>query len=341
MIGVREPLFLLFCLLAIPVFFLTRMTVGRLRFSSLGILPKGAATLRARLVWVPDSLVALSVVVFGVALAGPRLEGGSTRVQREGIAIMMAVDISGSMKALDLATNGVEDTRLDVVQDVFVEFVEGNPDDGLEGRPDDAIGLVSFARNADAACPLTLDHGNLVSIAKGLEIVTQREDDGTAIGDALGLAVERLRESEVSSRIIILLTDGVNNAGEDSPLEAAQLAKTLGIKVYAIGAGTNGLAPVRATDPFSGREVLTQMRVEIDESTLRQIADSTGGRYFRATDGDSLREVYREIDGLEKSRVTEDRIVEYDEYYDFSMGLALLIACSGWLLGASLFRRLP
>lgn len=341
MIGVREPLFLLICLLAIPVFFLTRMTVGRLRFSSLKLLPQQGSTLRASLVWLPDFLVALSVVVFGVALAGPRLEGGSTRVQREGIAIMMAVDISGSMKALDLSQGGVEETRLDVVKSVFKEFVKGNPEDGLEGRADDAIGVVSFAGHADAACPLTLDHGNLLSVVSDLEIVTERKEDGTAIGDALGLAVERLRKSEVASRIVILLTDGVNNAGEDSPLEAAQLAKTLGIKVYAIGAGTNGLAPVRAQDPFSGREILTQMRVEIDEKTLQQIAENTGGRYFRATDGDSLKDIYREIDSLEKSRITEDRIVEYDEYYDFSMALALIIACSGWLLGATIFRRLP
>jgi Ca-activated chloride channel family protein len=225
------------------------------------------------------------------------------------------------------------------VVDVFADFVAGK--DGLPGRPNDAIGLVSFAGYADTRCPLTLDHDNLVGIARSLEIVSDRSEDGTAIGDGLGLAVERLRESKARSRIAILLTDGVSNAGADTPQAAAALAKKLGIKVYTVGAGTNGLAPIRVEDPFTGRSVLRQTPVEIDEETMRAIADDTGGAYFRATDADGLKAVYQAIDRLERTSFEEDRLREFHEYSDVALALGLLLAALAVLGEATLWRRLP
>lgn len=335
----RAPWFLLVALLALPVFWLARRAAGRLTFSSLMLLPQRHGSLRLRLAWLPELLLALAVVALGVALAGPRVGDANARVQRKGIAVMMAIDISGSMRALDLSTAGKERTRLDAVKDVFREFVLGGG--GLAGRPDDAVGLVSFARYADCRAPLTLDHANLVHAADGLAIVSEREEDGTALGDGLGLAVLRLREAEARSKVIVLLTDGVNNSGETAPLQAAQLAASQGIKVHTIGAGTNGFAPVRVEDPFSGRSILQQMRVEIDEATLKAVAERTGGRYFRATDADALREVYKEIDRLERSQVTEQRFLQYHEYFEVVTVLALILACLGWLLRSTWLRRLP
>jgi Ca-activated chloride channel family protein len=226
---------------------------------------------------LPDLLFAFAVAAVAIALSGPRVGDRTARVRREGIAILMAVDISGSMQALDLSTAGHERSRLDAVKDVFREFVLGGG--GLAGRPDDAIGIVSFARYADCRSPLTLDHASLAQVADGLSLVKDREEDGTALGDGLGLAVLRLRESKAKSRVVILLTDGVSNAGETAPRDAADLARSQGIKVYTVGAGTNGVAPIRVEDPFTGRSVLRQVPVEIDEATLREIAERTGGRY--------------------------------------------------------------
>ena len=336
----QEPLYLFAALLALPVFFLSRRSPGRVLFSSFQVLPTEASTWRTRLEWVPDLLVALAVVGLSVALAGPRIGERFSRVEKEGIAIMMVVDTSGSMQALDLSTSDQEKTRLQAVQDVFDEFVLGGGG-ALAGRPDDAIGLVSFAGYADTACPLTLDHENLVAIARNLNIVTSQAEDGTAIGDALGLAVERLRESTAQSRIALLLTDGVHNAGVESPVAAAELARSQGIKVYTIGAGTTGLAPVRVKDPFTGRPTLRSMPVEVDEETLKEVAERTGGRFFRATDAAGLTAVYEEIDRLERTRIAEDRYRQYHEYFAIPLALGLLLALLSWVLRGTVFARVP
>ena len=338
-IELRHPMLLWAALVMVPVFLLVRRAPGRVEFSSLALLPSGAASLKIRLAWIPDALVALSAGLLAVALAGPRAGDPESRVQREGIAIMMVVDTSGSMQALDLATANDERTRLDAVKQVFETFVTGGKD--LAGRPNDAIGIVTFARYADTPCPLTLDHGNLAMIARRIAIVTAREEDGTAIGDGLGLAVERLRESSAKSRVAILLTDGVNNAGMESPLAAAELAKSQNVKVYTIGAGTNGTAPVRVKDPFSGRTVLRPMRVEIDEKTLQEIAERTDGRYFRAQDADGLLSVYQQIDRLERTELTEQSFTEYFEYYGHFVAAGLLLAMLGFGARGAFFRRLP
>lgn len=335
----REPTYLLACLTAILIALSALSPSGRVLFSSLKILPSHSHTIRTRLVWLPTALLALAAVALGVALAGPRLPDRSQRIEREGIAIMMAVDISGSMQALDLSEGDVERTRLDAVKSVFQEFVRGTK--VLAGRPDDQIGIISFAGFADTRCPLTLDHEILMQVAEDLQIVTERREDGTAVGDGLGLAVERLRASKAKSRIIILLTDGVNNRGEETPLAAAELAATEGIKVYTIGAGSQGFAPVRVPDPFTGRPTLQQVEVQIDEETLQAIAERTGGRYFRATDAAALRSVYTEIDALERTKIGEERFREYTEYYRHVTALALAMAAMAWLLMATVLRRLP
>ena len=335
----REPLLLALALLALPAFLLARRDPGRLTFSSLELLPAGARSWRARLAWLPDAMLALALVALVAALAGPRVSERMSRIQREGIAIMMAVDVSSSMQALDLSTEGRERTRLQAVQDVFEAFVLGDGD--LSGRPDDAIGLVSFAGYADTAAPLTLDHENLTAVARNLEIVRERGEDGTAIGDALGLAVERLRESEATSRIVVLLTDGVHNAGAETPAAAAELARSLDVKVYAIGAGSTGLAPVRVEDPFSGRTTLRAMPVEVDEDTLRDVAQRTGGQFFRAADAKGLANVYAEINRMERTQITEDRFRQYHELFAIPLAASLLLIGGGWLARSTAFARLP
>ena len=334
----REPALLLLLLLAIPLFLLARRAPGRVLFSSLALLPRAVAGWRSRLVWLPDALLALALVALVVALAGPRIGERVSRIQREGIAVAMVVDTSGSMRALDLSTADRERTRLQAVQDVFESFVLGGG--GLPGRPDDAIGLIRFAGFADTAAPLTLDHENLVALARNLEITTARDEDGTAIGDALGLAVERLRESPAESRIAVLLTDGVNNAGVESPPAAAELARSQGVRVYTIGAGRTGIAPVRVPDGRGGT-VLRSMAVEIDEAVLQDIAERTGGRYFRADDAEALVDVYEEIDRLERTKITEDRSRQYDELFPLPLLAGLLMAVLGWLGRGALFARVP
>ena len=333
----REPVLLLLALLAIPVFLLGRRSPGRVLFSSFALLPTARGGWRVRLAWLPDALLALALLALALAVAGPRIGERASRIEREGIAIMMIVDTSGSMSALDLSTPDRERTRLQAVQDVFEHFVLGGGP--LPGRPDDAVGLVRFAGYADTAAPLTLDHENLVAVARNLEITTAREENFTAIGDALGLAVERLRDSPARSRIAVLLTDGVNNAGVETPAAAAELARSQGVKVYTIGAGSTGIARMRVQDLRGSR--LRAVAVEIDEKTLRGIAERTGGQYFRADNADALIEVYAEIDSLERSRITEDRSRQYDELFAVPLILALLLATLGWLGRGVVFARVP
>ena len=334
----REPLLLLLALLAVPVFLLARRAPGRVLYSSLSLLPAQRGGLRARLAWLPDALLALALLALVLALAGPRIGERFSRIEREGIAIMMVVDTSGSMSALDLSTANRERTRLEAVQDVFELFVLGGGD--LPGRPDDAIGLIAFAAYADTAAPLTLDHENLVAVARNLEITTLAEENYTAIGDALGLAVERMRESPAQSRIILLLTDGVNNAGVETPAAAAQLARSQDVKVYTIGAGSTGIAHMRVRNARRG-STLRAVAVEIDEETLRDIAERTGGRYYRADNAEALVDVYAEIDRLERTRISEDRSRQYDELFRWPLALALMLAVLGWLGRGAVFARAP
>ena len=332
-----HPWLILTAVLAIPAYWLAHGAAGRVVFSSLRALPLGGGTWRTRLAWLPDALIAVAVVALAIALTGPRAGDRSARVRREGIAIVMAVDVSGSMRALDLSEKGRELTRLDAVKQTFERFVLGGGK--LDGRPDDAIGLVAFAKYAETRSPLTLDHGNLAAAARQLDFAIE-EEDGTALGAGLQLAVERLREFDARSKVAILLTDGVGNVHEISEDSAIDDAVKAGVKVYTIGAGTNGSAPIRV-DLGDGHQRLVHTQVQIDEAALRKIADRTGGQYFRATDNASLRQIYSQIDRLERTSLEEERFTEYHQFYGWFVAIAMGLVAAALLLRGSVLRRLP
>lgn len=335
-----EPWLLLAALAAAPAVWWSVRSSGRVVFSSLRALPHGGETWRTRIAWLPDALIGLAIVALAIALAGPRKGENSGRIRRDGIAIMMSVDCSGSMRALDLSQRNKELTRLDAVKQVFESFVNGGA--GLDGRPDDAVGLVAFARYADTRSPLTLDHANLTAAANQLEFAPENED-GTAIGAGLELAVTRLADfkpKEKVGRIVILLTDGESNVHDIDEDTAIDDAIKAGIKVYTIGAGTNGIAPIRVPRP-DGSSDLMQMQVSIDETTLRKIADKTGGQYFRATDNASLAKIYKQIDTLERTSIEAEKFTEYRQYYAYFVIAAMGLVVLAFALRGTILRRLP
>lgn len=350
-------LFLLVPLVAWRMF--AKRPWAAVRFSSLDMARAAGSTWRTRLAWLPAALRVAALVVLIVGLTRPQWGKTFTTTDAEGIAIQMVVDRSGSMRAHDFELDGKPVDRLTALKRVAADFITGG--DGLTGRTNDLVGLITFAQFADASCPLTLDHAYTVDALRTAEIVSDEREDGTAIGDALGLAVERLRgleesrrdgASPVKSKVIVLLTDGENNAGDLDPMAAATLAETLGVKIYTIGVGTRGEAPVPVEDPFTGEMVTRWVQVSIDEEMLTKLADATGGKYFRATDTDSLEQIYAEIDRLEKSKVEEQRFTDYRELAvqpATDRGWAfppLLFAAFGLLAGecalsATLLRRFP
>lgn len=339
-IELMNPWFLLLLFLLPVLARLLNRPAAAVTYSSVALVSHLPKSLRQRISKLPLILLLLAFTSLIIALARPRSPISETRVSRDGIAIMMVVDRSSSMNARDLVEDDLGVNRLDVVKDVFVDFVLGDPDSKTSGRPDDLVGLVTFAGYADSVCPLTLDHGNLANIASELQIVDQRTEDGTAIGDGLGLAVERLRRSTAKSRVVILLTDGVNNAGVIPPERAAELAAEYDVKVYCIGAGTKGLAPVPVQDMF-GRTQLMQQQADIDEETLKKIASQTGGEYFRAQNRAGLLEIYGEIDNLERTEVAEVRYLRYTEHFPAVVALTLGLMSLAALTSSTVFRRLP
>ncbi len=336
----RDPWFLLLLGLAPIVFWLGLRSASMIGFSSVSLVKRAPRSLRQRLGLLPPLLITAATIALVIALARPRTPQSETRISREGIAIMMVVDLSSSMDARDMVEEDRAINRLHVVKEVFTDFLFGNNRTSGTGRLDDLVGLVTFARYADSVCPLTLDHGNLATIVKDLEIVSIPSEDGTAVGDGLGLAVERLRRSKAKSRVAILLTDGVTNAGVIDPLKAAELAKQTDIKVYCIGAGTNGMAPMPGVDLF-GRRTLIAQPVEIDEKTLRKIAEETAGRYFRAVDKQALAGIYGEIDKLEKTEVSEIQYLRYTEHFRQFVLTGFGLLSLALVLNGSVFRRLP
>jgi len=311
-----------------------------------------APTWRTRLRWLPAACLLLATAALIVSLAHPQEGRRQTLIDSEGIAIELVVDLSGSMRAMDFQLDGQPVDRLTAVKRVAGNFLRGDGD-GLSGRPTDLVGLVTFARYADAVSPLTLDHAFVIDGLEEAQIVRDQSEDGTALGDGLGLALERLQALDNArdgaprtSKVVILLTDGENNAGVLDPLAAAELAQTLGVRVYTIGVGTQGTAPMPQTNPFTGRTTLRQIPVSIDEDTLTQMAEATGGAYFRATDTDSLAGVYARIDELEKVRleertVTDVRDLAVDRWGRLPPVLAIAAACmiGGLLLENLVFRR--
>ena len=286
-----------------------------------GLRPSFAARLHAALPWLRALVLGLAVL----ALAGLQWGVETTRILREGIAIAMVIDTSSSMSAIDLRLDDRPSDRLKVVKATFREFVTGG-EAGVDGRSSDAIGMVTFARYADSISPPTLDHEALLGLLDQVGIVELPPEDGTAIGDAIVRAIDMLEQADGASKVMILLTDGSYNAGEVEPLVAAQVAGAYGIKIYTIGAGTQGTALMPVAAPGGGTEYVPS-EVSIDEATLTQIAQLTEGKYFRATDAEALRSIYAEIDRLEKVQNVAEHHQRYVDIYPLviAVGLALLL----------------
>ncbi len=269
--------------------------------------------------------------LFIIALAQPRLTKSQTTVKASGIDIVVALDLSGSMISEDFVVHGERVNRFNMARSVLKGFIDK--------RPNDRIGLVVFAAQAFIAAPLTLDHDYLQENLDRLEIGTINADQ-TAIGDALTTALNRLRDLKAKSKIIILMTDGQNNSGKIEPLTAAQAAQALGVKVYTIGIGERGMAPMPVF--MSGQKVGYQnVPVDVDEDTLQKIAQMTGGKYYRADNAERFREIYAEIDKLEKTEAIINKFTQFKELFPWfvSCGLALLLV--EVVLGQTIFRRLP
>lgn len=293
-----------------------------LLFTRLTRLPVSRRTkLALNLKWVRIALLALLCL----ALSRPQLVESYDEITSEGIDIVLAIDVSGSMAAEDFQPKN----RLQVAKEVVAKFIAG--------RKGDRIGLVVFAGVSLTKCPTTTDYSVLLSLLESVEL--GQLEDGTAIGNALANSANRLRNSKVKSKVIILLTDGVNNRGEIAPLDAADVAKRLRIKVYAVGAGTHGMAPYPIVDE-NGMKRLVPVEVEIDEELMRTIAARTGGKYFRATDAASLESIYEEIDRLEKSRIESRQYKSYTELFPPLVWLALLALLTLLVMSETYLRRL-
>ncbi len=323
-------------------------------FSSIADLKGLPITISQRVHGILPYLYGIGICLLVIALARPQSGKSESRISGEGIAIELVLDISGSMEAVDFEIAGDAVNRLTAVKHVISEFVLGSRANSLAGRKDDLVGVVAFGGFADSKCPLTLDHGALVQIVKELEIpkaVRDRrgkvineqmlqEELATAIGDGVALGVDRLRDSKAKSKVLVLLTDGDNNAGAVDPREAASIAKELGIKIYAIGIGRNGIVPIPQEDEF-GQRHLVRAQFRVDEDLLREMAKNTEGEYFHASDSASLAKVYSEIDRLEKSNFEETKYSEFTELFRWFAGPGLILVFLVNILKETRFRSLP
>lgn len=323
----------LFLLLLLPILAIWRGRWGRpvaIRMPSTDDAIHVGAKTRSKTGGFLMFLGLLSFALLVVAFARPRHGKGSTDVEASGIDIMLTLDVSGSMEALDFKVEGQQVNRLEAVKDVVAKFAAQ--------RPNDKLGMVAFAGRPYLVSPLTMDHEFLGKRLKDVKM--GQVEDGTAIGSAIVSSVDHLRDSTAKSKIIILLTDGVNNAGSANPLTATEAAKALGIKIYTIGAGTRGEAPFPVQDGF-GRTHLQMVPVEIDEEMLGEVATATGGQYYRATDTGSLEKIYDSINQLEKTTRKLKKYQQYDELFLWFLvpGLGLLLL--ELVLAQTRFRRLP
>lgn len=328
----RDPLFLVFLLVIPPliyVYFRSRGT-NQVVFPSLEALKKIKPSFAQRYRHILVILRSTAIVLFVIAMARPQYGNKQTKVTTEGIDIVLAVDVSGSMLAEDFEIAGRRYNRLHVVKQVVKDFIMKHTND--------RIGLVVFAGRPYTQCPMTLDYGMLLQLLDKVEI--GMVEDGTAIGSALGSSIERLKNAKAKSKVIILLTDGRNNSGEIDPFTAAEIARTFGIKIYAIGAGTKGLAPFPAFDIF-GNKVMKQVKVDIDDDALREIAKITDGNYYRATDTESLKEIYGQIDKLEKTESDVTQYTEYNELFHYFLLSAFGLLFVELGLAKTKLRKIP
>lgn len=317
-------------LIAVPVLLLAlyvyRQVKGKephFRVSAGSPWAAGESSALAVLRHLPALLRTVALVMIVIAIARPRSSSEVEKVNAEGIDIVMAMDVSTSMLARDFKPD-----RISAAKDIAIEFIAQ--------RPTDRMAITVFAGESYTQCPLTTDRSTLINLMK--EVQTDLIEDGTAIGNGLATSVARLKDSDAKSKVVILLTDGVNNCGEISPQTAAELAKTCGVRVYTIGVGARGTAPYPVITPW-GIE-LQNIPVEIDEDLLRQIADSTGGRYFRATDNTKLAEIYAEINEMEKTLTTIDSFPVYKDLF-LKYAIIALICLLAELLVKLFTRRLP
>ncbi len=322
-----EPLFLYLLVLvpAMVAFYVLKQhkTTASLRMPGLQPFSGAAKTFRYYLRHILFGFRAVAVTLLIFVLARPQLTDKFQDVSTEGIDIILTLDISGSMLARDFKPD-----RLEASKDVATEFISG--------RPYDRIGLVVFSGESFTQCPLTTDHAVLINLMR--EVQSGMIEDGTAIGMGLATAVNRIKDSEAKSKVIILLTDGVNNRGEIAPATAAGIAKTYGIRVYTIGVGTQGMAPYPVQTPYGIQ--YQNLPVEIDEAILKEIAQNTGGKYFRATDNNKLVLVYKEIDKLEKSKIDVKQFSRKEEKYLLPAIIAFCLVILEIIVRNTIFRNL-
>ncbi len=325
-----EDPWLLLILLSLPILILRERTIASvINYSSLASL-KAVSQHHSKIkAMVPIVLRFIAITLFIIAFARPQEGHKRTEILSQGVDIVLAIDTSGSMQALDFKKNETQVTRLSVVKDVVAEFVKN--------RETDRIGMVVFGANAFTQCPLTLDQNILLSFLDKLKI--GMAGDATAIGSAIGISARRLKDLKSKSKVIILLTDGRNNSGAISPLQAAEIAKSLGIKVYTIGVGKRGKAPF-LVDSIFGKRLIYQ-NVDIDEEVLNKISKMTDAKYFRATDLKSLKDIYKQIDLLEKSEVKSIDHSEHKELFHYFLIPGLILLLTEIVFSNSFLRRLP
>jgi Ca-activated chloride channel family protein len=331
MLRFEDPWLLFFGLLLVPVFYTywKRRGSAKIQFSSLApfhaIAPSPNVQLRHSLIVLRCMGIGLCVI----ALARPQAGQKETEIITEGIDIMLCLDTSGSMRALDFEREGRRTDRLDIVKEVVREFIQK--------RKNDRIGMVVFGEQAFTQCPLTMDYGVLLSFLDRIEV--GMAGDSTAVGSALATGVKRLRDVPGKSRVIILVTDGRNNAGRITPETAAEIAGTYKVKVYTIGVGVEGESPFQMETLFGKRYVY--QKVDLDEETLRHIADETGGLYFRATDTASLEKIYEQIDEMERTEAKVKEYMEFEELFARFAFPGLLLILAGFILENTRFRKIP
>jgi Ca-activated chloride channel family protein len=322
-----EPLFLYLLVLvpAMIAFYILKQqkATASLRMPGLEPFKLAGKTYRHYIRHILFVFRSLAIILLIIILARPQATDRFQDISTEGIDIVLTLDISGSMLARDFRPD-----RLEASKNVATEFISG--------RPYDRIGLVVFSGESFTQCPLTTDHAVLINLLR--EIQSGMIEDGTAIGNGLATSVNRIKDSEAKSKVIILLTDGVNNRGEIAPATAADIAKTYGIRVYTVGVGTQGMAPYPVQTPYGIQ--YQDMPVEIDEAILREIAENTGGKYFRATDNNKLEQVYSEIDKLEKSKIDVRQFSRKDEKYFLPALIAFCLIAIELLVRNTLFKSL-
>jgi len=307
-----------------------RGPVAAIQYPDISLARELAHRTRSRIAGLKWLWPLLAAALMIVGLARPQRLHSNTQVTANGIDIVLLLDVSGSMQALDFALEGQRLNRIAVVKSVVSKFIDE--------RPNDRIGIIAFAASPYLVSPLTLDHDWLQQNLERVNVGVG--DDGTAIGSAIAAGVNRLRATSAKSKVVILLTDGVNNTGKISPISAAEAAKALGVKVYTIGVGVRGKAPIPVRDE-AGRMHVIMATVDVDEKTLHAVAEETGGQFYRATDTDSLERIYEQINRYETSAQTIQKFDHADELYRWTLYPALGILGLGFLLQQTRYRRLP